>query len=315
MKNMIVLIVLILSAGGPTAGFAKELKTGPDEAPPATQTQAQSPQSADEKAIRASADEFVAAFNKGDAKGIAVLWTPDCEYVDETGHVFRGRDSIEKQYAEFFRTNPGVQIEASASSVKILGPVVAVDDGTAMVKDPQGKLVSRGYYTAVLMKEDGKWLMASVREHASSSAADRLKIEDLGWLIGEWAADQESKKADLTFKWIADKKFIELAYKLQDKKGDIRSGIQIIGQDPSSGELTSWSFYANGGSGRSKWRPFQKDWIIDSFGRMPDGRRSFATYLMSRPDENTLSLRSMNRRIAGKRLKDTEAVILKRKPQ
>lgn len=313
MTNTILLIVLILSIGAPAVGFATDGKKGADKVVPAAQTQ--NPQTADENAVRYTAEAFTSAFNKGDAKAIAALWTTDCEYVDETGRVFRGRDAIENEYAEFFRANPGVQIEASASSVKILGPVVAAEDGTAIVKSPRGKLISRGYYTVVHTKENGKWLMASVREHASPSAAGRPKLEDLEWLIGDWTADQESKKVRLAFKWIADKKFIELAYEVQDKKGNSRSGVQIIGRDPSSGELVSWSFFPNGGSGQGRWRPFHKGWIIDSFGRMPDGRRSVSTYLISRPDENTLGWKSVNRRIAGKGLKDTEAVVLKRKAQ
>jgi hypothetical protein len=165
------------------------------------------------------------------------------------------------------------------------------------------------------VKEDGKWLMASVREHASPSVSARPTLGDLEWLIGGWTTDQESNKVELAFKWIVDKKFIELSYKVQDKKGSPGSGVQIIGQDPVSDELVSWSFFANGGSGRGRWRPFRKGWIIDSFGRMPDGRPTTATYMISRPDENSLVWKSVNRRIAGKRLKDTETVVLKRKIQ
>jgi len=39
---------------------------------------------ADEKAIRATADDFVRAFNAGDAKAIGALWATDAEYTDES---------------------------------------------------------------------------------------------------------------------------------------------------------------------------------------------------------------------------------------
>lgn len=269
----------------------------------------------EEKAIRETAEAFTLAFNKGHAKAVSALWTVNGEYIDGTGRETKGRDAIEKDYAEFFRAKPGVQVETSVSAVKILGPATALEEGTTILKSPKGKVISRGYYDVIHVKEDGRWLMASVREHASPSASVRSKLTDLEWLIGDWTSGQESKKADFSFRWIGNKKFIELDYKVQDKKGNPRSGVQIIGQDPSSGELVSWNFYPNGGSGQGRWRPFQKGWIVDSFGRMPDGRPTVSTYLISRPDENSLGWKSVNRRIAGKRLKDTETVVLKRKTQ
>ena len=312
MRQSMLAIVLIGLIGAAVA-FAAEAKQRSGEANSATTTTP--PQATEEEAIRETAEAYTSAFNKGDAKGVAALWTVNCEYIDESGRETRGRDAIEREYAELFRAKPGVHVETSVSSVKILGPAVAMEEGTTILKSPQDKFISRGYYDVIHVKESGKWLMASVRELLSPSAAVRPKLVDLEWLIGAWTTEQGSKKAELTFKWIVDKKFIELSYKVQDKKGNPRSGAQIIGQDPSSGELVSWSFFANGGSGHGRWRPFQKGWIIDSFGRMPDGTHTVSTYLISRPDENTLGWKSVNRRIAGKRLKDTEAVVLKRKTQ
>ena len=45
---------------------------------------------ADEKAFRATADEFVKAFNAGDAKTISAQWSADASYIDESGEVFHG---------------------------------------------------------------------------------------------------------------------------------------------------------------------------------------------------------------------------------
>ena len=82
MRNTILLMALIVCIS-PAAGFAAESKKAAEKAVPSVQTN--SSQVADEKAIRASAEEFVTAFNKGVAKNIGALWTSDCEYVDETG--------------------------------------------------------------------------------------------------------------------------------------------------------------------------------------------------------------------------------------
>ncbi len=60
-----------------------------------------------EAAIRASADAFTTAFDRGDAAVVAALWTSDGEYIDDAGRRFSGRAEIERQYAKFFADHPG----------------------------------------------------------------------------------------------------------------------------------------------------------------------------------------------------------------
>ena len=74
--------------------------------------------------------------------------------------------------------------------------------------------------------------MASVREHAVPLTSERPNFKDLEWLIGDWSASQDSRKLDFSFKWIAEKEFIELSYTARDKDTLARAGIQIIGRDP-----------------------------------------------------------------------------------
>src|SRR4051794_2202725 len=62
---------------------------------------------ADEKAIRASADAFVKAFNQADAKAIGAMWAADAHYTDEHGVSFHGRAAIENEYAAMFKAIKG----------------------------------------------------------------------------------------------------------------------------------------------------------------------------------------------------------------
>src|SRR5947209_15576383 len=48
------------------------------------------------------AQEFIKAFNKGDAKAVASFWTEDGDYVDQLGHQYKGREALEKLYAKVF---------------------------------------------------------------------------------------------------------------------------------------------------------------------------------------------------------------------
>src|SRR5437016_2207236 len=42
------------------------------------------------------AQEFIAAFNKGDAKDVAAFWTEDATYTDLDGRQHKGRPAIQK---------------------------------------------------------------------------------------------------------------------------------------------------------------------------------------------------------------------------
>src|SRR5689334_21510139 len=84
-------------------------------------------------AIRASADDFTSAFNKGDAKAVAALWTPDGSETDEQGTTFKGRQAIEGEYANLFKARPDARIQIEVHSVDFPAPNVAVEDGVATV--------------------------------------------------------------------------------------------------------------------------------------------------------------------------------------
>lgn len=310
MRNSMLMIVLVLVIAT-TSSFAADEIQRPGKLSAGHTTE--NSQISEEKAVRSTVEAFTSAFNKGDAKAIAALWTDDCEYVDETGRIFRGRDTIEKEYAAFFTAHPGLKVETSISSIKIIGAHAAIEDGTAVVKSADGAPVSRAAYTAVHLKEGNKWLMASVREYASPSLSARPNFGDLEWLIGDWTSAKDSKTVDFSFKWVADKKFIELSYTVRDQGSVARSGIQIIGRDPASGDVMSWSFDSTGGYGQGKWTLLKKGLVIESRGMLLDGAATASTSIVSRIDGDSVTWQSVNRRVAGQSLGDAEPVVLKRK--
>src|SRR5512137_2557355 len=91
-------------------------------------------QAADEAAIRKAVESYVAAFNKGDAKALASMWSPEAVYVNPiSGEQVTGRDQIEKQFAAIFTDSKDAKLEAKTNSVKFISPNVAVEEGKAKV--------------------------------------------------------------------------------------------------------------------------------------------------------------------------------------
>src|SRR4249920_1257282 len=75
-----------------------------------------------EAAIQKTAEAFVEAFHKGDAKAVAAFWTPDGDYVDDTGRVLKGREAIEKSFAELFAANKGLKVRIDVANLKFPTP-------------------------------------------------------------------------------------------------------------------------------------------------------------------------------------------------
>ena len=95
-------------------------------------------QAADEAAIRKAVESYVAAFNQGDAKALAAMWSPEAVYTNPlSGEQVVGREAIEKQFAAIFADAKGAKLEAKTDSIQFISPNVAVEQGTAKVIPPE----------------------------------------------------------------------------------------------------------------------------------------------------------------------------------
>lgn len=265
-----------------------------------------------EAAIRQSAKDFAAAFDKGDAKAIAALWTEDGEFIDEAGTRTVGRAAIEQRYTEFFATNSGATIEIVIDALRQAGADTALEDGRAAVTVAgQAGAASSGKYTAVHVQRDGKWAIASVRDLAPEPVAGPT-LADLDWMIGTWHTEHLGKEMTITCRWLADKSFVEATFaKLEDGK-PVPTATQIIGVDPRSGRITSWMFNSDKGFAQGVWVPHETGWAIGFEGVRADGTQTTAVNLLARLND-ALVWKSTQRTIGGQALPDTEEVVLKRK--
>lgn len=263
---------------------------------------------AEEKMIRATAEEFVKAFNKADAKAIGAMWSPDAEYTDEDGVSFRGRDAIEKEYAAMFDANKGAKIAVTVESVRLFGPDVAIEKGIAKVTSPGASAPSASRYTVVHARRDGKWLMVVGRDAPYVSVADDDYLHDLGFLIGDWKAEAKGGDLQIHFEWMAQKNFIKNTFtEVKDGKSTLTGG-QIIGWDPKLGRIVSWHFEAHGGFGHDVWTKDGSKWVIDGAGVFRDGDESTSVNTITPVDANSFIWQSTERVLDGVRLPGTPPI-------
>src|SRR5208337_2132615 len=85
---------------------------------------------AEESAVRATIDSYVAAYNRGDAKAVAAHWSASGEWISPAGERFQGRQAIEKEMQSLFGEEKGVRIEVVNPSIRMVSPDVAIEEGT-----------------------------------------------------------------------------------------------------------------------------------------------------------------------------------------
>jgi uncharacterized protein (TIGR02246 family) len=273
---------------------------------------AQSPQPDDLAAIRESSRAFVAAFDKGDAKAVAALWTEDGEFIDESGEAFTGRAAIEKEYATFFAANSGVKLKLTIDSLKRLSADTAIEDGRASLDPAPPGPPAMSKYLAVHVRIGGKWLMSTVRDSRVEVPSGYRHVDDLEWLIGTWTGEEHGAKTESVCRWVANKSFVERSFKTTQPDGVTSSGVQLIGWNAEAAQLQSWTFSSDGGHAIGVWSPRANGWSAQVRGVTGDGVITTALILLTKLDDKAYTWQSVQRSAGAQPLPDTDEVVLKR---
>jgi uncharacterized protein (TIGR02246 family) len=260
---------------------------------------------ADEKAIRATADVFVKAFNAADVKAIGALWAPEAEYIDEAGQSFQGRAAIEQIYADLFKQHLGAMMTVKIESIRLLGPNLAMEKGVARVKSPAGLADTAARYTVVHARRNGKWTMIFGRDRPYVPAANEDYLKDLEWLVGDWNPEAKDQLLRLHFEWMAQRNFIKNTYTVTKDGQSTLTGGQIIGWNPKLGHIVSWHFDGQGGFGEDVWTKDGSKWVIEATGTLRDGSESTSVNIITPIDANSFTWQSIKRTLDGVSLPDT----------
>jgi uncharacterized protein (TIGR02246 family) len=119
-----------------------------------------------EPGLRALVAELDARWNARDADSMSLLFTPEVDFrIYGTRH-HRSREEFRHHYAQSFpRVQPDVRHTTTLSTVRLLGPGLALLDGEVVVGKPGAPEAEtrRYYYTAVALQQNGAWLFDAFR--------------------------------------------------------------------------------------------------------------------------------------------------------
>jgi uncharacterized protein (TIGR02246 family) len=273
----------------------------------------QNPQSAEEAAIRKAVESYVTSFNKGDAKALAQMWSPEAVYTNPiSGEQVVGAEEIEKQFTAIFEEAKGAKLEAKTESIRFVSPNVAVEQGTAKIIRPD-QSPNETEYTAVYVKRDGQWLLDRVTESDTPvvvSNYDHLK--DLEWMIGTWVDQDDASRIQTECQWTKNRNFITRSFTIAIQDQIEMSGMQIVGWDPDQKQIRSWVFDSDGGFGEGVWTKKDNRWYVHSTGTMPDGRKTSSVNILTYVDDDTFTWQSVDRVVDGELLPNVDEVVVAR---
>jgi uncharacterized protein (TIGR02246 family) len=270
---------------------------------------------ADEKdqAAQGRRAEFIAAFNRGDARAVGSFWTPDATYVDQVGREYKGRTAIEQLYEKVFAARKGAKLTIHVTSAKQVSPDVTLEDGVTEVTPSEGGLGTSAQFSAVLVKKDGEWYVQSVHESVYHPPSNSEHLEDLEWLIGEWTGEAEKgESSQATYEWVENQNFIVSSFAITVDGVPVVGGTQWIGWDAVDKQVRSWSFYSRGGFGEATWTRDGNTWALKTTARTPDGKKASATNIVTKTDDDHLTWQLTKLTVDGESLPDGKPVKMKR---
>jgi uncharacterized protein (TIGR02246 family) len=273
---------------------------------------------AEEKAVdKDRRAAFIAAYEKGDAKAIAAFWAPDATYVEDDGREHKGRAAIQQMYEKVFAENKGAKLAIHVTSIKQLTPDVVLEDGITEVTPAGGGFPVAERFSAVLVKKDGEWYIQSIHEaEIQPPSANAEHLEDIQWLIGDWAGENEKgESGSASYDWAENNNFIVSTFATTLDGVPVTGGTQWIGWDAVDKQIRSWSFYSGGGFGEAVWTRDGNKWTLKTTARTAAGKKVTATNVVTKTDNDHLTWQVTKLTVDGETLPDLKPVKMKRVKQ
>jgi uncharacterized protein (TIGR02246 family) len=274
--------------------------------PPREVARAGGPQAGE---IRSMLRSYLRAFNRHDPAALAAHWTDAGESVDlVSGEVTAGRDAVRDVFAALFAEDTAATIDIDVQAIRPVRDDVAVVDGVTLITFADGQPAG-SRFSAVVVREDGRWMLESVRETAHQVASQR-PLDALAWLVGSWEDEGDGVTASTQCFWSVGRGFLVRTHSVSTTEpprplpaaGDDRiPGLlppgtsspreltEIIGWDPERRSIRSWLFTSAGRFAEGTWTRAGDSWTVHVEGRGADeGSAVLCTLESTGPDGLTL---------------------------
>jgi uncharacterized protein (TIGR02246 family) len=253
---------------------------------------------ADLAEIRDMLGSYLRAFNRHDPAALVAHWSETGENVDlDSGEVTVGREAVRGVFSTLFADDATASIAIDVQSIRPVRADVAVVDGTSRIAFGDGGR-SGSRFSAVVVRQDGRWMLESVREAAQAAAAEEPRpLDQLAWLVGAWEDVGPGVTASTRCFWSAGRAFLVRTHAVapsgeDDEPGPVagdgrtpgllpaaavsgREVTEIIGWDPEREAIRSWCFTSEGRFAEGVWSRAGDAWLVRFEGRGVDVGRQY----------------------------------------
>lgn len=266
-----------------------------------------------EQAIAETLSAYLKAFNKQDADAVGMYWTEDGVSVDqETGEQAVGREAIVLRLKTLFEETPNTKLTGQVESVRMIRPEVATVEGRATLyvgdDDPVESI-----FTAIFVKEGDAWKISSSNERdLPSPTSSYAALKELEWLVGSWQDQSEAASVNTAVRWAPNQAFLIRSFNADFPDGRNYQGTQVIGWDPLSKQIRTWTFHSDGSFGQGTITKNDDSWQIKMWQVLGDGSLASATRRMTPVDDNSFSLQTISQTMNGEPTPSSPAITVVR---
>lgn len=270
-----------------------------------------------QKIVQESADKYAKAFAARDAKAIAVMFTPEAEYVDASGLVFHGREVIQAELEADFAANPPGTIAIEFISIRPVANGLITEEGISTFTSKEGGGVSRSRYSATHIKQtDGTWLMASVRELGPAELTPHERLKELAFLEGKWLEESQGSIVSTEWKWSEDGNFLLARFSITGSDELKLNGVHRIGWDPERRQFRSWIFDASGGFAEGTWSVEQDgSWQVHLTGVNASGQRRSGNLIYAPDGTDAIVISAVQNSVSGVAVPDYSRRVVRQPPE
>lgn len=249
--------------------------------------------------------EYEQVFADADAKKVAEFWATDAEWSDEAGDRVTGRDALLEDFQSFFANHPGARMRTKVDHVQPIAPGVLGVDGQTLVSLPTDEFPSPPTkFTAVVIKQEGKWRLSRVRElPVEIPATPRMAMTELEFLVGQWRDQTEEVDVLTSVRWSEGDAFLIRSYTIsqatEEAQNSSISGTEVIGYDPILAQIKSWTFDSDGSFGSGTWTRDGNQWLHRLSQTTSAGNRISAIQIVKVVDDQTLEISTVGQEIDG----------------
>ncbi len=118
----------------------------------------------------------------------------------------------------------------------------------------------------------------------------------------------------MSFTWAENNNFIVNHFTNMVQEIPVAGGTQWIGWDPASKIIRAWVFDSTGSISEASWKRDGNRLTSKTTTTLPDGRKATSNNIVTKIDDNNITLQMTNRTVDGAAQPDSQEYKLKRVP-